>query len=58
MAEYTFGTSNSAITGKLTVTYTQKTSANTSTLTCTLAYKKSSGYDKTYGTFSGGIKVD
>lgn len=58
MAEYTFGTSNSAITGKLTVTYKQSTSANTSTLTCTLAYKKASGYDKTYGTFSGGIKVD
>ena len=58
MAEYTFGTSNSAITGKLTVTYTQNTSANTSTLTCTLAYKKASGYDKTYGTFSGGIKVN
>lgn len=55
MAEYTFGTSNSAITGKIIAEYSQNITANTSTLTCTLSYKRNNDGYTTHGTFSGGI---
>lgn len=55
MAEYTFNTSNSAIIGKIIAEYSQNVTANTSTLTCTLSYKRNNDGYTTYGVFNGGI---